>query len=622
MRFISSALALLVVFAAVADAGLIEPRGTKKLSSAKTTSAKKTTRTTMSKIETVKKSSTKAKATSKTSTKVAKSTKKATTTTKEAKLRSAPTGVPKAAPKSASDVFCVSFVKQCFDSALSGQTGDVSVVHSCQRNGTKNSKSYTYSCKRAKKDLTKHVLNALAADYTVYTTLGNTVVVTGTATEIQTEYSTTTTTSQSAEATETETTIAATATSVEVSGVPSTTETLTTVIPVTVTTAYPATETVTTTTTSLVSTLVFVGEDQVKTYDVVVTDDLVSQRRRAVNGFCDAYGTACANVCSASSSEVRKSVCNANKAPRYTVACLCKNGKQETQHALAALVEDSNIVSITTVATSTSYVTATQTTTLPTAIVSVQAVTLTTTLPVTSTFTTLTTSTIDSTSTAFTGLSVTLATTSTPTTVQTNTATSVVPTTTNIVLAATGYARGFSTADGTDLGLLGSSNGGEGTLQLTSFDTSTTGTLFMAIRDPATGLYQLAQYGQPDEVVFGKPGGQGPTFASGTGAYSWMYIGKSSSCGSSGAAAGPPAGNSGCETFVSSPLGLDQTPGSDPNTVNMQATWTNPDGSQFTGEWIYNESVHFVYQVASDAGFRAKYPETTTPFTLRFPYTS
>jgi hypothetical protein len=188
------------------------------------------------------------------------------------------------------------------------------------------------------------------------------------------------------------------------------------------------------------------------------------------------------------------------------------------------------------------------------------------------------------------------------------------------VLAATGYARGFSTADGTDLGLFGADSDGE--VQLSSFDADATSILFMAVRDPSSGLYQLAQYGEPDQVIYSEYGFSGETYESGSAAYSWLYFGSSSNCGSSGTAAGSAAGTDECETFVFSPLGLDETPGSDINTANMQSAWINSDGSQYIGGWTYDQATGFAYQVADAVAFSSNYQETNTPFNLRFPYTS
>lgn len=589
-RILAIAFALTFLLAAVSsEAKVFEDRALKsktsisakpKSTSHKSVSTKKAKHTSSSKAKT---SSKKTKSPTISSAKASKTVK--------ANAKVAPTTTAKAATTSSADsVFCKSFVKQCYKSALAGQTKEVSVVHSCQRNGSKHSTSYTYSCKRGKTSLTSKVLKALGDDYAAYTTVRS---------------STTTT----------------------VAVVPAATTIITTEIPVTVTSVVPSTVTQVSYTST--STAVYFGTDKVPVYEVVVSDKGGSRRRRGTDGFCAAYSTACSKECTAASSKVKHSICKAKSSSKYTLACVCKNGKRQTQHALAALVEDRNTITVSTVATFTSLVTDSLATSLSTSVVTEGAITFTTTIPVTSTFTFLSTSTTASTLTGYTGQSVTevaLSTSGATTTTTTATA----PTTTQLVLAATGYAHGISTDDGTDLGPL---RGGASSFWATfaSYDPASVAVELMAVRDAATGSYQLAELGDPTRVFISEFGGMGSQdFESGSNVFANTYFGPASLCGTAGSAAGPAAGsgwfsNFPCQTFVFSPLALDDSSGGTSDTLNLQPIWYNPAGSATssnTGAWVFYNGYYIEQAADADAFAKAYGASNTKPFTLRFPFSS
>lgn len=81
------------------------------------------------------------------------------------------------------DVFCKAFNKECFEKALAGQTGHVTVTHACQKQGGKFTKTFSFGCKRGKHDLTSKVLKAVVAQgYNVQTVGGTTTVTSRTGT--------------------------------------------------------------------------------------------------------------------------------------------------------------------------------------------------------------------------------------------------------------------------------------------------------------------------------------------------------------------------------------------------------------------------------------------------------
>lgn len=678
LQSITLVFALALLLAALIQADAIEARATKKtISTKKTTSTKKQSshkpkttttsstksahksKTTQSKSssKTTKKASTKAisstsKATSsrskattsatsthkslttqskKTTKTTAKSSTKATSTDAEATsvpplLEDDSDAAAKAAQDdSASSVFCKTFVKQCFTEALKGQTGNVVVAHSCQRNGKKDSTSYTYSCKRGKTDLVSKVLNALGKQYTVLTTVGKTTIVTGTTTAVQTAYAVETATVLTEIS---KTTVSESKT--DFSLVPTATTVLTTEIPYTTTGTTTSIATETSTSTEIVvsgtttSTAVFLGTDGVPVENVQVCDNL-GQRRRDVSDFCSAFTHACETQCNGNSSKVKNTVCKAQEKQKYTLACVCKNGDLLTQHALAAVVQEQYISSIATLQKSTAWLTTTRTTTISGATPSTRFVTLTTTMPTTKTFTKLATSTIASTLTEYTGksaaaetLDVTVATT---TTVTTPSVTSIKATvTTQIVLASTGYAHATAVADGSDQGYVAANP--SGWARLTAQDPDLEPQNLMAIRDANTGLYQLAAFGEPNTVLVTESGYR--SFSTDAKAFGYMYFADKSLCGTAGSAAGASAAGPGshgnpCETFLFRPIADDGTFTS--GSALLQGSWVNADSSIQQTEWIYYDDGEesSIYQVADAAAFAKAVGSTNVPFNMIFP---
>ncbi|PWN19640.1 hypothetical protein BCV69DRAFT_294404 [Microstroma glucosiphilum] len=653
LQKITLVFALLLLLALLSQAESIEARSTKKALTTKHSSHKAKTTTTLSiksahkskttqskkSTKKAKKTSTKATTTHKatttrkaTSTHKASSTPKATSTTQEATsppplledFSSTPVKATK--DESKSSVFCKSFVKQCYTEALKGQTGNVAVVYSCQRNGKKDSTSYTYSCKRGKTNLVSKVLNALGNQYTVLTTVDKTTVTTGTTTAVQTAYAVESVTV----ATEISKTII-TKTETDTSLVPTATTVLTTKIPYTATGTTTSIVTETSTSTEYVvgstttSTAVFLGTDGVPVEDVKIGGKL-ERRRRDLDKFCSAFQTACATECKENSSKVKTTVCKAKKDQEYTVACACKNGDLLTQHALAAVVEEQYISTIETLRRSTAWLATTRTTTISGATSSTRFVTFTTTLPRTQTFTTLATSTIASTLTKYTGISaavetshITMATTTTTT----------IPTlapieatvTTQTVLASTGYARATIIADGMVDGYLAANP--SGWAQLTGTYSDLVPQDMMAIRDARTGSYQLAILGEPDTVLISESAYASFSGDDNAGAYGYMYFGDKSLCGTAGSEAGPSAGQGAygrpCETFLFHPIVDDDT--SSDGSALLQGFWVNEDSGMQQTEWTYIDqgSVSPIYQVPDSTTFGNRYGVSEMAFNMTFP---
>jgi hypothetical protein len=154
----------------------------------------------------------------------------------------------------------------------------------------------------------------------------------------------------------------------------------------------------------------------------------------------------------------------------------------------------------------------------------------------------------------------------------------------------------------------------------------------MAVRDAATGSYQLAELGDPTTVFTSSvgytDGSYQADFESGRSAFAYTWFGDASLCGAAGSAAGPAltvsSGSPPCQTFVFSPLALDDSAGATVGTVNLQPIWYNPTGSVTStnmGAWVYYGN-GIVTQVADAAVFQSRDSLSSTIITLRFPFAS
>jgi hypothetical protein len=146
----------------------------------------------------------------------------------------------------------------------------------------------------------------------------------------------------------------------------------------------------------------------------------------------------------------------------------------------------------------------------------------------------------------------------------------------------------------------------------------------MAVYDSASGLYQLQLTDGSGEVFVAEAGYSGDDYSTDGAAYSWTYPGASSLCGTSGTAAGPPAGagaysGDACETFVFGPA-ADAETFAEGATVVLEMEWVNPgETAAVQYNWVLDSSVDGIYSVSNDAAFEAQYAESYTPLSLRFP---
>lgn len=521
--------------------------------------------------------------------------------------------------------FCDAFAKQCYKSALSGQTGDVVVAYTCQADGAK---TYTYSCKGDARVLTDAVLNVLGEDYNGTITVSGTTIATRTSTLIvKTAYATTQVV-KSTVATESEatTTVKSVASVKKVAA----TKYLTTQIPVTISSVsykvITKTSTATGPATSTVGDGVFLGDDEVPVTEITLSSAGKIQRR-AITEFCSAYNVSCTTQCASNSTTVKTSMCSADTVPKYKLACICANGNTRTQEALAAVVED--VVTVSQLSTSTAFVTARRTKSLSKALTTTRLITYTTQVPVTVTSTfvsTRTTGTITLRTSVSTNVTTKVIKSATTTT-ETASPSVVVTTTTRTVLAATGYVRGFNNSNGAYVGSLGSSGY---FAQLAAPNDSSTAVEFMAIRDPTTGAYQLAELGNPENVIINEAGHSSYGNEQETGSYAFGYtsFGPASSCGAAASSAAPADGASplssagACETYVIAPLAESSVPAS----VDLEPYWFNPNGSATAahiGVWGTYGTGKTLIHVADKTAFVNHYgPFPFTWVSLKFPYAS
>ncbi|UZJ55533.1 hypothetical protein CBS101457_004853 [Exobasidium rhododendri] len=351
------------------------------------------------------------------------------------------------------------------------------------------------------------------------------------------------------------------------------------------------------------------------------------RRAAAVNSssFCSAFTTGCKGECSRVNSSPKHEICRASpsNALQYSLSCQCKNGKSETQHALAAAVNQEHVASVSTVTTSTLYTTATATSVVPSTVLTTSIATVTNTVPVTSTYVSSATVTQTGTSTFFTGSSITVA-TATPTSFTTTTipttTTATITSTTLVIVAPTGAVKAISQTDGTTLGYL-AINPNEDDFYYPISD-ETQAQVFMAVQDVATDLIQLQLTDGSGNVFVSESGNSGDDYSSNGSAYSLTYPGLPSLCGTSGTAPGPPEGAGNvfrepCETYVFSPSEDPTTPGA----FDLLSEWVNPGQTAAVQyQWIYDEHSQLLVQVANINDFSSRYTsETSVPITLQFP---
>jgi hypothetical protein len=520
--------------------------------------------------------------------------------------------------------FCDAFARQCYKTALSGQTGDVVVGYTCQADGAK---TYTYSCQGDARNLTDAVLNVLGESYHGTTTISGRTIATRTSTSIVKTAYATTQVIKSTIATESEaTTIVKSVASVKKVAA---TKYLTTQIPVTISSvSYKIITKTSTATGPATSTVggVFLGDDEVPVTEITLSSAGKIQRR-AITEFCSAYNVSCTAECASNSTTVKTSMCNADTVPKYKLACICANGNIRTQEALAAVVED--VVTVSKLSTSTAFVTARRTKTLSKALATTRLVTYTMQVPVTVTSTyisTRTTGTITLRTSVSTNVTTKLI-KSASTTTKTASPSVTVTTTKRTVLAATGYVRGFNNSNGAYIGSLGNSGY---FAQLAAPNDSSTAVEFMAIRDPTTGAYQLAELGNPDNVIINEAGDSSYGNEQETGSYAFGYtsFGPASSCGDAASSAAPADGVSplksagACETYVIAPLAESAVPAS----VDLEPYWFNPNGSATAahiGIWgTYGTEKTLIHVADKEPFLKHVGPFPFTWVTLKFPYAS
>lgn len=148
--------------------------------------------------------------------------------------------------------------------------------------------------------------------------------------------------------------------------------------------------------------------------------------------------------------------------------------------------------------------------------------------------------------------------------------------------------------------------------------------VFMAVIDPASGLYQLQLTDGSGNVFVAEAGFDGDDYSADGSAYSWTYPGPPSLCGTAGVAAGPPAGSGyifsdACETFVFGPTADAETL-AEGETIVLEMEWWNPSATSANQySWTLDSNVNGLYSVSNVAAFSSAFKEPNTPVALRFP---
>jgi hypothetical protein len=512
--------------------------------------------------------------------------------------------------------FCKAFNAECYHQALHGKTGHIQVVHECKRVGKKYSSLYDFGCKTKKKDLTAAVIKAIGSGYTVSSaveiTAYETDTVTDTATSISSKSSTTHKTN----------TVDTSSTSTTTTGV---VQTNTDTIPTTLTTVIPVTTT-TTATSTVTSTSLATATEYTSTYTtysfstdavpvtVVAVHQAASRKRTSkvldAPEFCSAFDTGCSTECLSLKSTPKHVICQLKTVNHYSLACQCKNGKSETQHALLAVLDQEHISSVSTVTTSTLFTTVTSTNVVPTTILSTSTDTVTNTIPVTKTYTSSSTATQTTTSTGYTGLSVTVA-TAIPTVSVTVPATTTVATvttasTTDCILAPTGALQAFAAVGGASVGYVGYPSSSNFFKPDASYANAIQ---FMAVKDTNSDYYQLQLTDGSGNAFISETAIKGNDFSQ-VGAYAYTYPGSPSLCGSAGTTVGPAAG------FT---LDADNTA-----VFDALSEWVNP-GQTSPGQyvWIVRSYTDSIYQAATYDGYSTEFASNANSqsygITLQFP---
>lgn len=526
------------------------------------------------------------------------------------------------------DAFCQKFVAQCYKSALEGKTGNVQVIQACRRNGKKFSSSFSFGCRADGNDITQDVLNRIGGGLTVTSNVGPVVTVSGTVTTVQTSAVSTILTNGTT--TLTSSNVVGTVSSVNVNtALNLQTSIITTAVPVTLTSVstqiISSTIPVVSTVATSVITTVILGVDPVPVIQVVLGPVTVAKRLNRLDNsqFCSAFSTQCSGECARVNSTPKHVVCQSTGVRAYSLTCYCRNKKVETQHALAAVAAQENIVTVSTLSTSTNFATATATSVIPTTILTTAFATVTSVVPVTNTVVSQTTLTLSGTATAVIGIP-TIVATATPVTVTTARITQVssliASSTTQIVLAPTGAVQLVNT-DGSQRGFVSYARANNYFYFTTDRLAATN---FLAIRDPISGLYQLQLTDGTTNVFISESGLAGADVAARQDAFAWTYPGPRTLCGAAGLAAVPAAGAGSasgrpCETFVFAP-GVDATTLAAGTTIALSSTWINPNGARVNNlGFTLRPSAPGLYQIANSTAFANTYGGGNIDVSLRFP---
>lgn len=545
------------------------------------------------------------------------------------------TGGKTKTPVSASATFCQSFRSACVKTALATKdTGKLVIKEGCQRNGGKYSTSYSFHCSADGKDITSRVLQSIGNGYSVTTTQDQVVVVTGTS--IVATVSDFVTTTQEVDVT-TSTTTSSYTTTTTTNVVPQTSvisTTLTTVLPFTYTSVY-STQTITSvipTTSTGTSTITSysIGTAPLGLANVVIAPVSNGKRVNQVDNssFCSAFTSGCSSVCASKGSTPKHEICHAKTQNNYSLACVCANGKKETQHALRAALNQVHYTTVSPVVTSTTYISATSTQYIPTTVYSTSTATVTSVVPVTSTSVSLSTLTTVTTQTGYTGSSIPVTTASSVSTTTTSTTTTVsLSTTTTLAVALpTGVVHAIDGSTGQDYGGLSADSSSDFLTPSTNGRAVSSPIVWMAVIDPISGLYSLQDVDGSGNSFISESGHSGDDFEPGSTVYAIPELAPASDCGTAGVAAGPPEGSgpffrAACEVYVFQFQQISDT------LFNLVGQWQNPTGSATTTDttqWFYDTGDQSeIVQLADSAASLAEHTGDSGPLVyLQFPYAS
>ncbi len=211
-------------------------------------------------------------------------------------------------PGDAYEEFCARFVRACYDLGVtSKKVGLSKIVHACRRNGGIWANSYDFGCTVNGQKRTQEVLNKIGMQG-----LGTSTVKKSSTKTVTTQKTSTATKAVTTTKTFTAPTPAANGTT-------------------TIVTTLPISE--------LPNAVIDVVIPQSAVNKVVQVKGAAVKRKNDVdnNGFCKGFTAACSGQCGRFKSTIKDTVCRAGSNDKWSMSCVCKNGKILTQHTLASL---------------------------------------------------------------------------------------------------------------------------------------------------------------------------------------------------------------------------------------------------------------------------------------------